>query len=168
MLCGFKLYDFWYHRLFFRMSLSDTVGLVTLEWRRLYLIQKIFCSHILQVLPIRWRNISNKILCRHLWLSVYLFVQIQFQDGLQHLFVFFLGIELHLEWLWQCCCHIIWICSELAIDVGVVQYQFIFQWNLQWRHFFGVVLCFCWYLGFWWNWFQPHSWSGLIFHPCSL
>ena len=44
-------------------------------------------------------------------------------------------------WLWQFYWQLLWIFSELGIDVVVVQQQLIFQWNWQWHccHWYGTV-----------------------------
>ena len=75
---------------------------------------------------------------RPFWLGVYILVKIKSQDGWQHSSIVLLDRKLHLVWLWKFDCQLLLICSELGIDVVVLQRQLIFWWNLQWHH-----CCWC-------------------------
>ena len=77
----------------------------------------------------------------------------------------FLGKKLHMEWLCQCVWKIIWIFSELGINVVVVQNQLVFQWNYQWHNFFWRGTIFMLGLGFVVILVPPLELVVFIFYP---
>ena len=63
LFCGFHLYVVWCNRLVFHMSVLYPMGLVILERRKLYLIQKLCFPHFSQICL----NSLEKYLCQNIY-----------------------------------------------------------------------------------------------------